>query len=142
MPIDNHHIRVLALALIKHRGRFLACAGYDTVKGTAHYRLLGGGVEFGESGVQALRRELKEELGAMIKPPKLLGVEENCFIFNGLPGHEIVFLYEVAFSSARWYKQESFPILDSDRGHRAEWISWKDLRGRKLYPLIAKKYLD
>ncbi len=141
MPIDNHHIRVLALALIKHRGRFLACAGYDTVKGTAHYRLLGGGVEFGESGHQALRREIKEELGIAIKPPKLLGIEENRFVFNGLPGHEIVFLYEVVFQSERQYDRESFPILDSDRGHRAEWISRKNLRGRKLYPLIAKKYL-
>lgn len=141
MPIDNHNIRVLALALIKHRGRFLACAGYDTVKGTSHYRLLGGGVEFGESGSQALRREIKEELGAAIKTPKLLGIEENRFVFNGLPGHEIVFLYETTFSSERWYKQEYFPILDSDRGHRAEWVSRKDLHGRKLYPLIAKKYL-
>lgn len=141
MPIDHQGIRVLALALIKHRGKFLACAGFDHVKKQSHYRLLGGGVEFGESCRRALSREIKEELGLTIAKASLLAVEENIFSFNGLPGHEVVFLYAVELRSQRAYQRDSFPILDSDRGHVAEWVSPSDLKNKKLYPLIAKKYL-
>lgn len=141
MPINHEQIRVLSLALIKHQGKFLACAGVDKVKNIQHLRLLGGGVEFGENSVLALRRELQEELGLQIKKPKLLGIEENVFQFNGLPGHEIVFLYEVNFRSQRAYQADGFNILDSKQGHRAEWFSVKDLRTRKLYPESASKYL-
>ncbi len=141
MPIDHRGIRVLALALIKHQGKFLACAGFDRVKKQAHYRLLGGGVEFGESCRHALFREIKEELGLTIAKASLLAVEENIFSFNGLPGHEVVFLYAVELRSQRAYQRDSLHILDSDRGHLAEWISLSDLKNKKLYPLIAKKYL-
>ena len=141
MPIDHKNIRVLALAMINHQGKFLACAGFDELKNRRHYRLLGGGVEFGETSVQALRRELKEELGLSINIVKLLGVEENRFIFNGRPGHEIIFLYQVKLRSQRAYRQNDFPILDSKGAYRAEWIDSNNLRGARFYPLLAVKYL-
>lgn len=141
MPINHEQIRVLSLALIKYQGKFLACAGIDKVKNIQHLRLLGGGVDFGENSVFALRRELQEELGLQIKKPKLLNIEENIFEFNGLPGHEIVFLYEVSFRSKSAYRADGYNILDSNQGHRAEWFSVKDLSKRKLYPESAAKYL-
>jgi len=141
MPINHQQIRVLSLALIKYQGKFLACAGFDKVRKIGHLRLLGGGVEFGENSVSALRREIQEELGLQIKKPKLLDIEENVFQFNGLPGHEIVFLYEVNFRSQRAYQSKIFNILDSSQGHQAEWFSIKDLGKRKIYPESAVKYL-
>lgn len=141
MPIDHKNIRVLAIALIKHRGKFLACAGFDKVKKRAHYRLLGGGVDFGESTIKALHREIKEELGAKIASVKLLGIEENIFNFNGRPGHEIVYLYAVSLQSKKYYLQKTWPILDSKGKAVAEWAAVKDLQGIKVYPPVAKKYL-
>ncbi len=141
MPINHEQIRVLSLALITYQGKFLACAGSDKVTNKKHLRLLGGGVDFGEKSIFALRREIKEELGLEIKKPKLLGIEENVFKFNGLPGHEIVYLYEVNFRSEKAYREQGYDILDSNQGHRAEWFSKKDLNNRKLYPELALKYL-
>ncbi|MBN2884874.1 NUDIX domain-containing protein [Patescibacteria group bacterium] len=141
MPIDHKNIRVLAIALIKHQGKFLACAGFDKVKKQSHYRLLGGGVDFTESAIKALHREIKEELGANIAAAKLLGIEENIFNFNGRPGHEIIYLYAVKLKSKKYYLQKTWPILDSKGQALAEWISVKDLNGVKVYPPVAKKYL-
>lgn len=46
----------------------------------AHYSYLPGGhVEFGESAISALKRELKEELGLSIRIQRFLGCFENHF---------------------------------------------------------------
>jgi 8-oxo-dGTP pyrophosphatase MutT (NUDIX family) len=141
MPIDHKNIRVLALALIKDHGRFLACAGFNKLNKKRHFRLLGGGVEFGESGIQALRREIKEELGLSIFASKLISIEENRFVFNGLPGHEIVFLYQTSFRSKSAYSRDFFPILDSGGDFQAEWFRRADLKKCHLYPRSAEKYI-
>ncbi|MDD3285088.1 MAG: NUDIX domain-containing protein [Patescibacteria group bacterium] len=141
MPIDNKHIRPLALALIEHQGKFLACAGTDLVKKRKHYRLIGGGIDFGESASAALRREIREELGLAILKPDLLAVIENIFTFNGLPGHEIIFLYRVKFKSKKAYRREFFPILDSKRGHQAVWVGPESLGGKKIYPPEVLNYI-
>ncbi|MCF7860115.1 NUDIX domain-containing protein [Patescibacteria group bacterium] len=141
MPIDHKNIRVLAIALIKNKGKFLACAGFDKLKKQSHYRLLGGGVDFAESTIKALHREIKEELGARISSAKLLGIEENIFNFNGKPGHEIVYLYAVRLQAKKYYLQQTLPILDSKSAALAEWVVVKDLKKLKIYPPIAKKYL-
>ncbi len=57
------------------------------------HRLIGGGVERGETHEEALRREVQEELQADIVDLTFLGVVENIFRYNGELGHEIVALY-------------------------------------------------
>jgi len=134
MPIDHKNIRPLALALIENDGEILVCSGKDAVKNREHYRLIGGGIDFGESSLHALRREIREELGLEILKPELLSVFENIFTFNGQPGHEIIFLYRVKFKSKKAYRQVVFPVLDSDSGHQAIWINPKSLGNKKIYP--------
>lgn len=56
-------------------------------------RLIGGTVEWGESHVDTIRREVAEELGAVVRDLSLLTVVENIFTMNGALGHEIVFVY-------------------------------------------------
>lgn len=58
-----------------------------------YHRLIGGGVELGETHRGAIIREVREELGAEIRDLSLLGVVENLFTIDGQPGHEIVFVY-------------------------------------------------
>ena len=141
MPVDNKKIRPIALALIEKNGKILACAGTDLVKKRKHYRLIGGGIDFGESASAALRREIREELDLAILKPELLTVTENIFTFNGLPGHEIIFLYRVRFKSKKAYQRELFPVLDSKRGHQALWVDPKTLGGKKIYPPEALNYI-
>jgi len=141
MSIDHKNIRVLVLALIENNGKILACPGRDTVKKQEYYRLIGGGVDFGESTSSALRREIREELGLTILKPELLDVFENIFVFNGLPAHEIIFLYRVKFKSKEAYRRLLFPILDSDHGHQAIWINPKKIGVKKIYPQEILDYI-
>ena len=57
------------------------------------HRLIGGGVEHGETALEAVRREVREELGATLLDAELLGVLENIFELDGEPGHEVVFVH-------------------------------------------------
>ena len=58
-----------------------------------YHRLIGGSVETGETHEDAIRREVREELGAQIRDLVCLEVVENIFVVNGVPGHEVVFVH-------------------------------------------------
>ena len=60
------HIRVIAIGIFTRGTELLVFQGYDKVKGSFYYRPLGGGVEPGERAADALRREIREELGEEI----------------------------------------------------------------------------
>jgi ADP-ribose pyrophosphatase YjhB (NUDIX family) len=58
-----------------------------------YHRLVGGGVELGETHRDAIVREVDEELGATIRDLAFVATVENIFRIDGVLGHEIVFLY-------------------------------------------------
>lgn len=58
-----------------------------------YHRLVGGGVEVGETHAQAVIREVREELGASIRDLTYVDVVESIYSINGREGHEIVFVY-------------------------------------------------
>ncbi|MEU7783292.1 MULTISPECIES: NUDIX hydrolase [unclassified Amycolatopsis] len=128
-------IRPLALGLVWRGDALLVFEGRDDVKGETYCRPLGGGIEFGESGKDALRREFVEELGAELLVGKRVGVLENIFTWQGRPGHEIAFLYAAEFTDPAFYEREEMKILDDPA--TARWVDLADFRdGRKiLYPM-------
>ena len=78
-------IRLLAICAFRHPNRILVGRGFDEQKKEAFFRPHGGAVEFGERAVDALRREIREELGAEIQNPVQLGVLENLFTYRARP---------------------------------------------------------
>jgi ADP-ribose pyrophosphatase YjhB (NUDIX family) len=88
-------IRSCVQAVARDGDRILVFEGFDPVKKQTFYRPLGGGIEFGERGEDAIRRELLEEIGASVTAVRYLATLENIFEYAGEPGHEIVLLYEV-----------------------------------------------
>lgn len=114
--------------------RILAAPGYDDVKNQRFFRPLGGGVEFGESAEEALRREMREELGLEIEQVVRLGVIENRFEFRGEPGHEVVFVFDASFVDRTVYSGKTVPIREPGWDGPAEWLVLSEPRAEPLYP--------
>lgn len=107
-------IRPIAIFCAVHDGRLLAHAGHDPVAGRDFLRPPGGGMDFGEDSLTAVRRELKEELGFSTVDERLLGVLENRFSYKGQAGHEIVFVYGGRFAEPAAYARERFDGVEAD----------------------------
>ena len=139
MP-KKKRIRPLAICVFHRDDHILVAEGYDSVKQQTFYRQLGGGIEFGESSVDTICRELQEELNAEVDKESLkyLGALENIFTFNGVPGHEIILVYDGVLSEARLYEQAVIEGQEAS-GERIQAV-WKRLNefesgGLILYPV-------
>lgn len=133
MGVKYDNIRAISLAVINKGNKTLVCPGYDEVKKSHFYRLIGGGIEFGESSLEALRREIKEELNLELSKEMFLAVEENIFSYNGKKAHEICFYYKVDFANEKDYEKTEFQILDSS-SHKAIWLEINEDNLSKIKP--------
>lgn len=130
-------IRPMTVAIIKNKqGHILVSPGYDKKIDHYFYRLLGGGIDFGETSEAALKREFQEELEADLINCRLLKVTENIFSFEGQAGHEICFIYEAEFADASLYEQKEFKILDSSEEGTVIWLDLAQRQNRPIYPDI------
>lgn len=134
---QQKQIRAKALGILLHDDRLLVFEGHDWVKGETYYRPLGGGIEFGETGAQAMAREIREEIGAEVANVRYLGLSENIFVANGEAGHEIVLLYAAELIDKSLYEQDEFEVVEpSGSTFRALWKPLVDFADgcTPLYP--------
>lgn len=134
-------IRVLALGLIRDGDRIFMSEGYDPVKQNTFYRALGGGVDFGETSLDALQREFQEEIQAELTNIRYLGCIENLFTFNGKPGHEIIQLYQCDFVDPKLYQIERTIFAEGDRQKAALWVEINRVKSGELR-LVPEAFLD
>ncbi len=128
-------IRPLALAVFRDGSRILVedSAAWD--RRDWFYRPPGGGVEFGERAIDAVRREMREEFNAEIRDVRLLGTLENIFEYHGQQGHEVVFVFDVRFADASNYAAERMVGTEGgDIRIEAIWIDVSKPLDRPLYP--------
>lgn len=117
-------IRPIALCLFRQGDRLLVNEARDTLKQQNYCRPLGGGIEFGETSAAAVAREIREELDVEVVNLRLLGTLENIFVNNGVPGHEIVLVYDGEFADAALYEQPFLPGVESNGvAFQAQWRS-------------------
>ena len=141
---QSNQIRVLALGLIRDGDRIFISEGYDPVKEQTFYRVLGGGVDFGETSDEALKREFQEEIQAELTNIKYLGCLENLFTFNGNPGHELLQLYQCDFVDPKFYQLEELVFAEGDRKKKALWLDINRFTSGELriVPERVLEYLD
>lgn len=134
--MNNEQIRPLALGIVWRSDELLVFEARDRVTGETYYRPLGGGIEFGERGHEALRREFREELGAELASTRYLATTENIFTCNGERGHEIVLLYEATLANRSLYEQETFEVHEETETLTARWMPLHEFQGSgpPLYP--------
>lgn len=115
-------IRHLAICVFHHQGKILVNPFNDPVKQHSLYRPLGGGVEFGERSIDAIVREIREELDQPIRNVRLLGTLESLFTYLGKPGHEVVQVYYAQFEDPALYEKPWLEGQESDgQQFRAVW---------------------
>ncbi|MDR1071839.1 MAG: NUDIX domain-containing protein [Rickettsiales bacterium] len=131
------HIRPIVVASIKNPdGRYFMVQFTDRIKNRKFYRMSGGGIEFGEEAAEALKREFLEEYGLDIIVGDRLDVKENIFTYGESIGHEVVFIYDAAFSDKSVYSADKIPNIE-DEQHKDEFGLWVDIskmnRERMIY---------
>lgn len=129
-------IELKAMCVFQKDGKVLVSKGFDDIKNEHFFRVLGGGVNFGETAEAGVRREIKEELASEIENLKFITVVENLFTYRGERGHEIVFLYSGDLAKKELYEKNLIHIIEDTHEFDAEWIKIEDILNNKilLYP--------
>ena len=134
-------IRVLALGIIKKGDRTFISEGYDPIKQQTFYRAMGGGVDFGETSFEALKREFKEEIQAELTNIHYLGCIENLFTFNGKQGHEILQVYQCDFVDPKFYELENLVFAEGERQKTALWVEISRFKSGEL-KLVPEQFFE
>jgi len=130
-------IRPIAICLVFSHGKIFVFEGEGPAKGEVFYRPLGGSIEFGETGENAVKREFCEEINAELADLKYLATLENIFTYRGHEHHEIVLVYRGEFVSREFYDQaEMIGHEDDGSPIKCLWKSLEFFREGKapLYP--------
>ena len=133
----NTEARHLAICLLRRGSLFLVGEGYDRVKEQRFYRPLGGGIEAGESAEEAVVREIREELGELVRDVRYLGEIDNRFVYEGEARWEVVQVFEAELMSEGPLRVEAVEA----EGWVLKWISIEDLDG-PLYPAGLVELLE
>ncbi len=127
-------IRPVALCVFQHDGRILVAKGQDRSTGAEFYRPLGGGIDFGETGAQALNREVREETGEAIRDLRYLGTLESIFRYRARARHELLRIYDARFVDAGIYARPTVLAREGKRHKQARWLAPDELGDTPLVP--------
>ena len=136
-------IRPLALCVFRRGGLIFVARGCDSHTGQTFYRPIGGKIEFGERARDTVIREVREEIGAELESLRYLGTLENIFEYESRPGHEIVLIYDGAFSDPGM-NRDDLAITGRDDGEVLYQACWKPLdffRAQDAPPLYPEGLL-
>jgi len=113
---------VKALALVRRPadGALLVSRDVDPATDEPYERPLGGSVEVGEYALDAVVRELREELDAELTDVALVSVIENIFTFAGHPNHEIVFVFSAELRPVELYERDGLVVM-AQPGEQVRW---------------------
>ncbi|MBP7477112.1 MAG: NUDIX domain-containing protein, partial [Chitinophagales bacterium] len=121
MPIRN-----IAICILKNnKNQILFQIVEDREK--MFLRCPGGGIEFGETALEAIQREIKEELHTDLIDAQQIGIIESFFEFNGQSLHEIVFIFMGEINDESLFEKEHFELIESNgQIYKAIWKSLKE----------------
>ena len=114
---EEKHIETIARGVCIRNGKVLLCLPKDR----SYSYLPGGHIEFGETGREALVREMKEETGLDATAGDLLGVVESSFVQKGEKHCEINLIYRMEVRGGEGEKVRScedwicFDWVDCDK---------------------------
>ena len=107
--VGEHKLNFRVSAMIKNGNKILLHHGLTD----NHYTLPGGRVKEGETTEQALKREMKEEMGYDIDILKPVSFMENMFTDKGVQFHELLVTYELQFKDKQVYNKDKIELIES-----------------------------
>ena len=93
IDVEGYKLNIRVAGIIIHNNKILTHRDINK----DHYCLPGGRIEIGETSEQAIKREIKEELGKDVEIIEYKSTIENFFEFENNKYHEIYFLYKIEF---------------------------------------------
>lgn len=132
MTHNEPQIRVGAGAvIINEEGKvFLAKRGKNVKLDAGLWETPGGGVEFGETMAEALKREVMEEHGVVVEVGEMLDVVEYIDKEKGEHHVSPAFVCKIA--------EDTPQIMEPDKCEEIGWFSWVDVQKLSLSPFAAK----
>jgi len=135
-------IREAALCLIRRQNAFLVAEIRDPETGTVLHRPPGGGVERGESPIDAVRRELYEELGVTLTAVRELGTLDHIWFWKGREIRERAWLFAASSTDDVRLTRGETPDGVEANGQRIKTI-WRPIEDTKdLPPLCPPLLID
>lgn len=104
------------------------------------YALVGGHVQFGETGEKAVVREFEEELGVHIQCRRMLWTEECFWEWKGKLTHTLSFYYLAEFCEGSDFPDDGcfHPQRDNPR-IEIGWVPVEELNSLIVYPAFLKQ---
>jgi ADP-ribose pyrophosphatase YjhB (NUDIX family) len=113
------------------------------VEGQSFWSPPGGRVELGEPAAEALRREMREELGTGLTVQSLLWLIENFYRDDGTNFHELALYFRVAFPAGSGLYGRPDRFHGDEEGMRLifRWFPVDGLEEVTLYPTFLRTAL-
>jgi ADP-ribose pyrophosphatase YjhB (NUDIX family) len=142
ITIKQHgaHFSLRAVAIALHNRHILLnrCEKDD------YWFLPGGRCELLESAPDAIRREMREELGAEVRVKRLLWVVENFFEEGGVACHELGFYFLIDLGPGFSHYAPGKPFVGDEDGFELSfcWFPIDALHTIRVYPTFVRDALD
>lgn len=117
--------------IISSEGKYLL----HRKKGDSFWNLIGGRTSLGESSIDAVRREIQEELGCDCTIDALVHVGENFFSFKGADFHEILMIFSGEL-------KEPFREEDLEQDIEVKWFSVEELEQIDILPQYTREVIQ
>ena len=140
IKVGEHMLNYRVGAIIKNEDKILV---HHSI-GKEHYTLPGGRVKEGESSIDALQREIKEEMALDTEYVRPVSFIENFFEMNSREYHELLIIHEIKFKDREAYNKDSYEPVEEHKKGKLEflWLDVKDIiDGVNFVPESIKKIL-